>query len=147
MNRVPEPMAEPVATRRFERATPGWLPPGSAVEPTALRPERGGMAEFSPPATEDREETRAALRQQAEGLRGRMEQIERQMRQLEPDGNGKAVARVDAEECAGCGTCVDACPRGAIELLEGVAAVDTKVCQGCGACVEACPNEAIALAG
>lgn len=78
-------------------------------------------------------------------LRRQTEQIQRKMRQLEQEGNGKIVARIDVEECAGCGSCVDACPQEAIELRDGVAAVDENGCDGCGVCVDECPNEAIVL--
>ncbi len=53
------------------------------------------------------------------------------------------VAKVDKETCVGCGTCVDACPEAAIELVDEFAQVDEKRCQECGDCVEACPTESI----
>ncbi len=53
------------------------------------------------------------------------------------------VAKVDKETCVGCGTCVDACPEAAIELVDEFAVVDEKRCQECGDCVEACPTESI----
>ena len=52
-------------------------------------------------------------------------------------------AKVDKELCVGCGTCVDACPEAAIELVDDLAVVDEKRCKDCGDCVEACPTEAI----
>ncbi len=53
-----------------------------------------------------------------------------------------AVVRADA--CAGCGTCVDACPEpGAIVLVNKVAQVDLTRCKGHGECVAACPVGAI----
>lgn len=54
-------------------------------------------------------------------------------------------ALVNADECSGCGTCVDECPSEAITLDEekGVAVVDQDECVECGACEEACPNQAI----
>jgi len=52
---------------------------------------------------------------------------------------------VNADECSGCGSCVDECPSEAITLDEenGVAVVDQDECVECGACEEACPNQAI----
>lgn len=54
-------------------------------------------------------------------------------------------ALVNADECSGCGTCVDECPSEAITLDEekGLAVVDQDECVECGACEEACPNQAI----
>ena len=57
---------------------------------------------------------------------------------------GAAVARVDADQCVACGQCVEACPRGAIQLAE-VAVVNEDRCVGCSDCVEVCPVEAITL--
>ena len=47
--------------------------------------------------------------------------------------------------CIGLGTCVRACPFGAITVVDGVAAVDYKLCRGCGVCVTACPKNLIRL--
>lgn len=53
-------------------------------------------------------------------------------------------AVVDKLKCDGCGTCVDECPVGAIELND-YASVDGDICTECGSCVDVCPNEAITL--
>ena len=57
------------------------------------------------------------------------------------------VAVVDADLCAACGACVEACPYGArsIHPVWRVATVQAALCQGCGACVAACPNKACAV--
>lgn len=54
-------------------------------------------------------------------------------------------ATVNADECSGCGTCVDECPSEAITLDEekGIAVIDNDECVECGACEEACPSQAI----
>jgi pyruvate formate lyase activating enzyme len=51
------------------------------------------------------------------------------------------------ELCAGCGTCLQVCPEGAIELHEGKSWTNRIVCRVSGKCVEACPNEARNLVG
>lgn len=51
------------------------------------------------------------------------------------------VAKIDADACTGCGTCVDECPAAAISLNDDdIAVVDEDECLDCGACVDACPN-------
>ncbi len=57
------------------------------------------------------------------------------------------VAVVDADLCAACGACVEACPYGArsIHPVWNVATVQAALCQGCGACVAACPNKACSV--
>ncbi len=55
-----------------------------------------------------------------------------------------ADIKVLTDECTGCGSCVDACPFGAITMEDDVAVIGDK-CTYCGACVEVCPVEAIVL--
>jgi NAD-dependent dihydropyrimidine dehydrogenase PreA subunit len=50
---------------------------------------------------------------------------------------------VIADRCTGCGSCVEVCPHGAIEVIEGLARIDESRCTDCGACVEACQQGAI----
>ena len=47
--------------------------------------------------------------------------------------------------CLGYGTCVKACPFGAIKVENGVAVVEYEKCVGCGLCVNACPKHIIHL--
>jgi NAD-dependent dihydropyrimidine dehydrogenase PreA subunit len=50
---------------------------------------------------------------------------------------------IKQELCNGCGTCVDACPNGAISLMAGKAKIEESLCTSCEACVSLCPVEAI----
>jgi Fe-S-cluster-containing hydrogenase component 2 len=55
------------------------------------------------------------------------------------------VAIIDKEQCAGCETCIDACPAEAICMNSDKAKVLKEKCVDCGTCVEICPSEAIHL--
>jgi ferredoxin len=56
------------------------------------------------------------------------------------------AAKVDLDQCAGCGDCVNECPSEAIEMNDdGKAQVNEDTCVDCGACVDVCPTAAISL--
>jgi len=57
------------------------------------------------------------------------------------------VSHVNEVMCRGCGKCVEACPFGAVNLVERedgktVARVQEALCKGCGACAVVCPTGA-----
>jgi thioredoxin reductase/ferredoxin len=53
---------------------------------------------------------------------------------------------IDPTKCLGAGGCANACPEGAIGLINGKAKlIDPTVCIGHGACAAACPHGAISL--
>ena len=54
-------------------------------------------------------------------------------------------AVVDADECIGCGECVQQCQFGALAVPEDVCEVDVARCVGCGQCTTVCPTDAIYL--
>jgi electron transport complex protein RnfB len=54
-------------------------------------------------------------------------------------------ARVDENECTGCGECVAMCQMDAITLDGDAAEVNLDRCIGCGVCVYHCPAEALSL--
>ena len=58
------------------------------------------------------------------------------------------TAKVDAEHCVKCLTCVRSCPFGvpAFNGEQGVVEIDEALCQGCGVCTCVCPRQAINLA-
>ncbi|MDA8424500.1 MAG: 4Fe-4S binding protein [Treponema sp.] len=47
--------------------------------------------------------------------------------------------------CLGFGSCLRACPLGAIRIEKGCAIVDPRVCTGCGKCLSACPKDLLTL--
>lgn len=58
-------------------------------------------------------------------------------------GNG---SRICSDGCLGLGTCVRACPFGAISINENeVAVVDPEKCTGCELCVKSCPRSIISM--
>lgn len=69
-------------------------------------------------------------------------------------GKGCQMAKVTVDEffCKGCGLCVNACPKGIMELnAEVITAkgyhpahcVDSDACTGCASCAVMCPDVAI----
>ncbi|MDI9571009.1 MAG: electron transfer flavoprotein subunit alpha [Pseudomonadota bacterium] len=55
-----------------------------------------------------------------------------------------ALLKIDQDKCLGCGACVDACPFGALAMVDGVIEV-SDACTACGACLLSCPMHALSL--
>jgi ferredoxin len=55
------------------------------------------------------------------------------------------IAKINEEDCIGCGTCVQKCPMETIDLEDAMAVLNPEKCIGCGVCVHNCPEEAIEL--
>ena len=51
--------------------------------------------------------------------------------------------QVIAEKCTGCGVCIERCPDGALQLVNGLAILEQAACTQCQACIDACPEGAI----
>ncbi len=49
--------------------------------------------------------------------------------------------------CAGCASCMDRCPEGAIELSAQKAQTDLEICTSCGRCVMFCPRNGRQICG
>ncbi len=57
----------------------------------------------------------------------------------------KKLARV-SNLCVACGTCIRACPLGAILITNGIKAnVNEEKCVGCGKCSKICPASVIEI--
>jgi len=60
----------------------------------------------------------------------------------------KKILKIDNKRCKGCALCIEACPRGALTLSEGLNAKGYRYieltypekCNGCGLCVMMCPD-------
>jgi NAD-dependent dihydropyrimidine dehydrogenase PreA subunit len=55
------------------------------------------------------------------------------------------LAKVNENDCVGCGTCVENCNAEAIELIDTIATVNENRCIGCGICAHLCPEKAIKM--
>ena len=60
---------------------------------------------------------------------------------LIPKSEVSIMPTIKAEDCVGCGACVDACPQDAI-TVDDVAVIGAD-CIDCGACIDECPSGAI----
>lgn len=52
-----------------------------------------------------------------------------------------------SERCIACGSCIKACPHGAVSIEGGTLVTNEGLCTGCGECCRVCPSEARELCG
>lgn len=58
----------------------------------------------------------------------------------------RQIIRIDEDKCDGCGVCVDGCPEGALQMIDGKARLISEItCDGLGACIGECPQGAITV--
>jgi ferredoxin len=86
----------------------------------------------------------AILKAQARALDEQLAALSERMGQMQNARVRRLVAVVDADQCIGCGLCVQVCVAGAI-TINGAAKIDVGKCTACGQCVAECPRGAIAL--
>jgi ferredoxin len=154
------PITERVAGYRIRYPIPGWgrgfgrrggrgmsrgISQGRVLEKGLDRGARQAPPPGNPGVQPQmtREEEIASLREQARDLERRIRDMARRIDQVQK-GKVHAVAHVDAQQCKGCGMCVDFCPVRAIAVND-VAIIDARKCIGCGACVDECPFGAISM--
>ncbi len=57
-----------------------------------------------------------------------------------------STPEIDADECSGCGICVDTCENEVLDIVGSTAAVvNEDSCTSCGSCAEECPMGAITV--
>lgn len=64
-----------------------------------------------------------------------------------PRQNKGYTVQIDAEQCRGCGRCLEVCPYQAVSFRKNAAGgwsavVDRALCKGCGNCISVCPSTA-----
>lgn len=59
---------------------------------------------------------------------------------------GVSTLALDFEKCVGCGMCIEVCPHGVFERLNGIVRpTERDACMECGACMTNCPVGAVTV--
>ena len=136
---VGEPMASFVAEHHPNRSR--WITQGTAIEILEAEHERGHVHHaFFKDAMLGRF---YAICNCCSCCCGAMQATRNGIPMLASSGY---LCHVSSLHCTSCGTCVRACPFGAVSLDEDGAVVDAGACMGCGVCVSRCENGALSLA-
>jgi len=103
------------------------------------------QTQATPQPQPDSAQELAALKAQARVVEEQLAALNERMGQIGQDATtSRLVAVVDADQCTGCGLCIQVCPAGAI-TVNAMATIDVGRCTACGQCVAECPQGAIAL--
>jgi len=58
----------------------------------------------------------------------------------------RKIITIDEKKCTGCGLCIQGCPEGALQVIDGKARlIGELLCDGLGACIGTCPEGAILI--
>lgn len=65
-----------------------------------------------------------------------------------PEGISPKVEKLYTKKrCIGCGSCVEACPNGALKLTGNGVVTELELCTACGKCATVCPTLAMEMSG
>jgi predicted Fe-Mo cluster-binding NifX family protein/ferredoxin len=105
----------------------------------------GLQTQATPQPQPDSAQVLAALKAQARAVAEQLAALNERMGQIRQDVTPRRlIAAIEADQCTGCGLCIQVCPPGAI-TVNGKAKIDASKCTACGECVAECPQGAIAL--
>ena len=100
----------------------------------------------SQPVEPGKDET-STLKEEARILEKQLQDIKRRIGQVQKNKDN-GVARVNAQECDGCGVCIESCPVDAISgARKELHIIDTDICTRCDTCRQVCKFDAVLIDG